>query len=56
VAILGLLGLGIFKATNADIADLSEEHSHRMLRVRGKGPWLLADVGDFGSHWAKVHG
>src|ERR1035441_6095181 len=37
VAMLGLLGLRIFEATGADIADLSEEHGHRVLRVRGKG-------------------
>ena len=34
---LGLLGLRIFEATSADIADLGEEHGHRVLRVRGKG-------------------
>jgi integrase/recombinase XerD len=33
----GLLGLRIFEATAADIADLGEEHGHRVLRVRGKG-------------------
>ena len=37
VAILGLLGLRIFEATAADIADLGEEHGHRVLRVCGKG-------------------
>ncbi len=37
VAILGLLGLRIFEATIADIADLGEEHGHRVLRVCGKG-------------------
>jgi integrase len=37
VAILGLLGLRIFEATGADIADLGEEHGHRVLRVCGKG-------------------
>ena len=37
VAMLGLLGLRIFEATSADIADLSEEHGHRVLRVCGKG-------------------
>jgi site-specific recombinase XerD len=36
VAMLGLLGLRIFEATSADIADLGEEHGHRVLRVRGK--------------------
>jgi site-specific recombinase XerD len=34
---LGLLGLRIFEATGADIADLGEEHGHRVLRVVGKG-------------------
>jgi len=34
---LGLLGLRIFEATGADITDLGEEHSHRVLRVCGKG-------------------
>jgi integrase/recombinase XerD len=37
VAILGLLGLRIFEATGADIADLGEEHGHRVLPVCGKG-------------------
>src|SRR5712691_6396552 len=37
VAMLGLLGLRIFEATGADITDLGEEHSHRVLRVCGKG-------------------
>jgi site-specific recombinase XerD len=36
-AMLGLLGLRIFEATGADIADLGEEHGHRVLRVCGKG-------------------
>jgi integrase/recombinase XerD len=31
VAILGLLGLRIFKATSTDIADLGDEHGHRVL-------------------------
>ena len=31
VAMLGLLGLRIFEATGADIADLGEEHGHRVL-------------------------
>src|SRR5437660_12794917 len=35
VAMLGLLGLRIFEATNADIADLGEEHGHRLLRLCG---------------------
>jgi integrase len=34
---LGLLGLRILEATAADIADLGEEHGHRVLRVCGKG-------------------
>ncbi len=34
---LELLGLRIFEATGADIADLGEEHGHRVLRVCGKG-------------------
>ena len=44
VAMLGLLGLRIFEATSADIADLGEEHGHRVTaRVRqghqgGPGP------------------
>ena len=37
VAMLGLLGLRIFEATGTDIADLGEEHGHRVLRVVGKG-------------------
>ncbi|HET9972994.1 MAG TPA: tyrosine-type recombinase/integrase [Streptosporangiaceae bacterium] len=37
VAMLGPLGLRIFEATGADIADLGEEHGHRVLRVCGKG-------------------
>jgi len=37
VAVLGLLGLRIFEATGANIADLGEEHGHRVLRVVGKG-------------------
>jgi integrase len=37
MAMLGLLGLRIFEATGADIADLGEEYGHRVLRVRGKG-------------------
>jgi integrase/recombinase XerD len=32
-----LLGLRIFVATGTDLGDLSEEHGHRVLRVRGKG-------------------
>ena len=37
VTMLGLLGLRIFEATGANIADLGEEHGHRVLRVCGKG-------------------
>ena len=37
VAMLGLLGLRIFEATDADIVELAEEHGHRVLRVCGKG-------------------
>src|SRR3954454_14112016 len=37
VALLGLLGLRIFEACGASIADLGEEQGHRVLRVRGKG-------------------
>ena len=37
VAMLGLLGLRIFEATGSDIADLGEEHGHRVLRVCGEG-------------------
>jgi integrase/recombinase XerD len=37
VTLLGLLGLRIFEACGASIADLGEEHGHRVLRVRGKG-------------------
>jgi integrase/recombinase XerD len=35
VAMLGLRGLRIFEATRADIAELGEEHGHRVLRVCG---------------------
>jgi hypothetical protein len=38
---LGLLGLQIFEATSADIADLGEEHGHRVLRVCGKGTKIV---------------
>jgi integrase len=33
----GPLGLRIFEATGADIADLGGEYGHRVLRVCGKG-------------------
>ncbi|HEX3964945.1 MAG TPA: tyrosine-type recombinase/integrase [Trebonia sp.] len=41
IAMLGLLGLRIFEATGADIADLGEEHGHRVLRVCGKGTKIV---------------
>jgi integrase/recombinase XerD len=37
VAMLGLLGLRVFEACRSNITDLGEEHSHRVLRVYGKG-------------------
>jgi len=37
VTMPGLLGLRNFEATGADIADLGEEHGHRVLRVCGMG-------------------
>jgi site-specific recombinase XerD len=37
IALLGLLGLRIFEACGASIADRGEEHGHRVLRVHGKG-------------------
>ncbi len=37
VCLLGLLGLRIFEACDLDLADLGEEHGHRVLRVVGKG-------------------
>lgn len=37
VALLGVLGLRISEACGANIADLGEEHGHRVPRVRGKG-------------------
>ena len=44
VAMLGLLGLRIFEATGADIADLGEEHGHQVLRVCGKGTKVAGPV------------
>jgi site-specific recombinase XerD len=41
VTMLGLLGLRIFEATGSDIADLGEEHGHRVLRVCGKGTQIV---------------
>jgi integrase/recombinase XerD len=38
---LGLLGLRIFEAAAANIADLGEEHGHRVLRVCGKGAKIV---------------
>jgi integrase len=37
IAMLGLLGLRIFAACAANIADLGEEHGYHVLKVRGKG-------------------
>jgi integrase/recombinase XerD len=37
IALLGLLGLRIFEACGTNVADLGEEHGHRVLKVRGKG-------------------
>jgi site-specific recombinase XerD len=37
IALLGLLRLRIFEACGSNIADLGEEHGHRVLRVRGNG-------------------
>jgi site-specific recombinase XerD len=37
VAMLGLLGLRVSETTGTNIADLGEEHGHRILRVFGKG-------------------
>jgi integrase/recombinase XerD len=41
VAMPGLLGLRIFEATGADIADQGETHGHRVLRVCGKGTKIV---------------
>jgi site-specific recombinase XerD len=41
VAMLGLLGLRIFEATGSDIADIGEEHGHRVLRVCGQGTKIV---------------
>jgi hypothetical protein len=38
VAMLGLLGLRIFEATSADIADLGEEHGHRCCACAARAP------------------
>jgi integrase len=37
----GLPGLRIFEATSADIADLGEEHGHRVLCVCGQGTEIV---------------
>lgn len=37
VAMLGLLGLRIFEATQSNVEFLGEVHGHRVLQVRGKG-------------------
>ena len=37
IAMLGLLGLRIFEACGANIADLGDEHGHHVLKIRGKG-------------------
>jgi site-specific recombinase XerD len=41
VTMLGLLGLRIFEACGADVADIGEEHGHRVLRVVGKGSKIV---------------
>ncbi|WP_410873380.1 tyrosine-type recombinase/integrase [Nocardia sp. A7] len=41
VVMLGLLGLRIFETCNTDIADIGEEHGHRVLRVVGKGSKIV---------------
>ena len=41
VTMLGLQGLRIFEAGGANIADLGEEHGHRVLKVRGKGDKIV---------------
>jgi len=40
-ALVAMLGLRIFEATSTDIADLGEEHGHRVLRVCGKGTKIV---------------
>ena len=40
-ALVCLLGLRIFETVGADVEDLGEEHGHRVLRVRGKGGWVV---------------
>jgi integrase/recombinase XerD len=41
LGLLGLLGLRIFETTGADIADLGEEHGHRVPRVCRKGSQVV---------------
>ncbi|TDP33078.1 tyrosine-type recombinase/integrase [Nocardia ignorata] len=41
VVMLGMLGLRIFEACNTDVADIGEEHGHRVLRVVGKGSKIV---------------
>jgi integrase/recombinase XerD len=41
VTMLGLLGSRIFEACRTDIADVGEEHGHRVLRVFGKGSKMV---------------
>jgi hypothetical protein len=36
--------LAVFEATGANIADLGEEHGHRVLQVCGKGTKIARDV------------
>jgi integrase/recombinase XerD len=45
VCLLGLLGLRIFEATGTNIADVGEEHGHRVLRVVGKGDKAIGGPG-----------
>ena len=60
VCLLGLLDLRIFQATGLNIADLGEEHGHRVLRVAGKGdktaliPLPRLRVSSFGMFVAEV--
>ncbi len=51
VAMLGPLGLRIFEATGADIADFGEEHGHRVLCVCGKGTKVVQAA----SAYAQAH-
>jgi integrase len=41
VAMRGLLGLRIFEACGTEIADIGEEHGHRVLRLLGKDTKLV---------------